>query len=275
MKVTVSSKEFEVFLNAIMRVEKDGSILTIHKDYIEALTLTKNIVSLLVYSKINILNPEDINDEELMDEDYDKISRKFKTVEGQKSIGIKDLKKFQRLLELNGSSETFTFEVKGNYIYYQNDKVKGAKFALAQKDRLVKSNNVTVEWFNSFKKNMRMKLPQEDLKRINAAAQFVSENVRKVYFYQEDENVVAEVNDKQKVNVDAISFNLGSPEEGRMTTPIIVDSNALSLIYDRCEEFVLESSPIKDRHGQTAEILFLTVVQGNVLIKYLINGQKD
>ena len=105
-----------------------------------------------------------------------------------------------------------------------------------------------------------MKLPQEDLKRINAAAQFVSENVRKVYFYQEDENVVAEVNDKQKVNVDAISFNLGSPEEGRMTTPIIVDSNALSLIYDRCEEFVLESSPIKDRHGHTAEILFLTVV---------------
>lgn len=275
MKIVVSAKEFEVFLNAIMRVEKDGSVLTIHKDYIEALTLTKNIVSLLVYTRINILNHDEIDESQLVDEIYDRQSRQTKTIEGQLSIGIKDLKKFQMLLSMNGNSETFAFEIKGNYIHYSNANVKGAKFALAQKDRMQKSSTVTVEWFNSFKKTMKMTLKQEDLKRINGAAQFVSENVRKVYFYQDEDSIVAEVNDKQKCNVDAVSFILGKPDDGCMKSPIIVDSNALSLIYDKCSEYVMESSAITDKRGNNAEIMFLSVVFGNVLIKYLINGQKD
>lgn len=277
MKIVVSAKEFEVFLNAILRVEKEGSIITIHKNYMEALTLTKNIVSLLVYSRVNILNPDEIDESQLIDETYDKRTRQVKKVEGQMSIGIKDLRKFQRLLDMNGKEkDTFTFEIRGSYIYYSNELVKGAKFALAQKD-LISSNKsqITAEWFNSFKKTMKMTLKQEHLRNINAAAQFVSENVRKVYFYQDEDQIVAEVNDKQKTNVDSISFKIGSPENGRLSLPVIVDANALSLIYDKCDEYILESSVIQDMHDNKAEILFLTVASNNVFIKYLINGQKD
>lgn len=80
MKIVVSSKEFEVFLNAILRVEKEGSIITIYKDHLEALTLTKNIVSLLVYSRINILNSDEIDETLLVDEEFDKRTRQVKKV---------------------------------------------------------------------------------------------------------------------------------------------------------------------------------------------------
>lgn len=278
MKIVVSSKEFEVFLNAILRVEKEGSIITIYKDHLEALTLTKNIVSLLVYSRINILNSDEIDETLLVDEEFDKRTRQVKKVQGRVSIGIKDLKKFQRLLDMNGKDkDTFTFEIRGNTIFYSNEFVKGAKFSLAQKEHLSSNRqlSVTAEWFNKFEPTMQMKLKQEQLKTINAAAQFVSENVRKVYFYQDENGIVAEVNDKQKNNVDNIAFHIGTPESGKMTMPVIVDATALSLIYDKCDEYLMQSSVISDAHSNRAEILFLSVVTDNVFIKYLINGQKD
>lgn len=277
MKITVSAKEFNVFLNAILRVEKEGSVITVHKDYMEALTLTENLVSLLVYTRINILNSDEIDEEKLVDQHFDRRTRQMNTTQGQLSIGIKDLRKFQKLLDMNGDSDTFTFEVKDNYIYFSNELVKGARFMLGEKDKIraTHSSVITPEWFNSFEKTMKMDLDIHHIKNINGAAAFVSENVRKVYFYQDGEDVYAEVNDKTKSNVDNISFKIGTPSEGKMQAPVIVDANALNLIYDKCPRYILESSWTKSRNGTTTEILFLSAVSDNVLIKYLVNGQKN
>lgn len=249
-KVTVSSKSFQSFISSILNVDRSGVSLKITKDIIEALVLSEDNSSIILYTTIAIDDISGLDADEMV-------------------IHIKDATKFQRLLDMNSKGETFTFSINDNHVYFENDMVKGAKFMLADRPTKVVNARVNVEWFNSFVKKSRMKISKTIVKQIVQCSSFTSDDANKVYLYNDGGKVVAEVNDRTKNNLDTMSLFVGELEDGEMDGKVIVNVNTLSRLF-LSEEMTLETSSIGSGVSQT-EILFLSFEDEKVTVKYLLN----
>jgi hypothetical protein len=248
IKVTVSSKEFQTFISSILNVDRSGVTLKLFQEHIEALVLSEDNSSIILYTKLNILEQSGVEDE--------------------KEIHLKDLTKFQRLLDMN-KNETFTFTIKDNHVYFENDTVKGAKFMLADRQSRVINARVNVQWFNSFEKTSRMKITKPIVKQIIQCSSFTSDDANKVYIYQDGDKVVAEINDRTKNNLDTMSLYVGELESGSMEGKVIINVGTLSRLF-LSDEMTLETSHIGQGVSQT-EIVFLSFTNENVSVRYLLN----
>lgn len=249
ISVTVSSKEFQTFISSILNVDRSGVSLKFFPSYIEALVLSEDNSSVILYTKLNILSISGMNGEQLV-------------------IHVKDLTKFQRLLDMN-QGETFTFLIKENHIYFENDTVKGAKFMLADRASKVVNARVNVQWFNGFEKTSRMKVDKATIKKIIQCSSFTSDDANKVYVYQDGTKVVAEINDRTKNNLDNMSIYIGEIEDGQMEGKVILNVSTLSRLF-LADEMTLETSFIGQGVSRT-EIVFLSFTNDNVSVRYLLN----
>ena len=247
-KVTVSSKEFQTFISSILNVDRNGVSLKLYNDYIEALVLSEDNSSIILYTKLNILEQQGI--------------------EGEEIIHLKDLTKFQRLLDMN-DGETFTFVIKDNHVYFENGMVKGAKFMLADRPSKVVNARVNVQWFNSFEKSSRMNIDKATIRKIIQCSSFTSDDANKVYVYQDGTKVVAEINDRTKNNLDNMSIYIGEIEDGQMEGKVILNVATLSRLF-LADEMTLETSFIGQGVSRT-EIVFLSFTNDNVSVRYLLN----
>ena len=299
-KVTVSSKEFQTFISSILNVDRNGVSLKFYNDYIEALVLSEDNSSIILYTKLNILEQQGI--------------------EGEEIIHLKDLTKFQRLLDMN-DGETFTFVIKDNHVYFENGMVKGAKFMLADRPSKVVNARVNVQWFNSFEKSSRMSIDKATIRKIIQCSSFTSDDANKVYVYQDvekryrevneeetathvydeqlkkfrlptkkevviDDEVVledeipthveyvvdvaiAEINDRTKNNLDMMSIYIGDIESGKMEGKVILNVSTLSRLF-LADKMTLETSFIGQGVSRT-EIVFLSFTNDNVSVRYLLN----
>lgn len=257
MKITLSSKEFSTFISAISNVTHQGVTLKIHKDYIEVISLSDDNCSIIIYAKIFIVNSDEIN---LGENDVTEIH-------------IKDIQKFKKLLDMNGE-DTFTFEIKNNYIYFKSKKIKGAKFMLAESTFRPIKKQLTAEWFNSFDKNLSMTVKKSDIKEILSASSFVSESVAKIYFYEKDGEIVAEINDNELTNVDTMMISLSSDFKGTIGNKVIINISTLGQIFLACDDILIESAVI-GAGVNSSEVLFVTETVDNVTVKYLLNTLKS
>lgn len=292
-KVTVSSKEFNTFILSILNVDRSGVSLKLYNDYIEALVLSEDNSSIILYTKLNIIEQCGVEDEMV--------------------IHIKDLTKFQRLLDMN-DGETFTFTIKNNHVYFENNMVKGAKFMLADRPSRVVNAKVNVQWFNSFEKTSRMTISKGAIKKIIQCSSFTSDDANKVYLYQDNQrkyrkvhehevgthvldslnneyreaiypdevadwveievsSVVAEINDRTKNNLDNMSIYIGEIEEGQMEGKVILNVSTLSRLF-LADEMTLETSFIGQGVSRT-EIVFLSFTNDNVSVRYLLNTLRN
>ena len=248
ISVTVSSKEFQTFISSILNVDRSGVSLKLFPSFIEALVLSEDNSSIILYTKLNILTINGL-DEEMV-------------------IHIKDLTKFQKLLDMN-NGETFTFTIRDNHVYFENDMVKGAKFMLADRPSKTVNARVNVQWFNSFEKTSRMKISKPVVKSIIQCSSFTSDDANKVYVYQDGNKVVAEINDRTKNNLDNMSIYIGEIEDGHMEGKVILNVSTLSRLF-LADEMTLETSFIGQGVSRT-EIVFLSFTNDNVSVRYLLN----
>lgn len=242
VRVTVSSREFTVFINAINQVYRGGATLTIHKDYIDTLVLAEDNSSIMLYAKVNRLDCADTDEETV--------------------IHVRDMNKFQVLIDMNKENE-FTFHVRNNQIYFESSKVTNAKFILDENPVRKIAKRVNVDWFNSFDKHFSITLKRSVIKEITSLARFASQS-DKVYFYEKDGLIVAELNDREQMNIDNISVKVADEYTGHINGNIILALDSLSAISTACDDLLMEVIDV-GRH----EALFFTVTAGNVLIKYL------
>ena len=299
--IKVSSKEFQTYISSILNVDRSGVTLKIFPSYIEALVLSEDNSSIILYTKLNILEINGLEAEEM-------------------EIHLKDLTKFQRLLDMN-DDETFTFTIKDNHVYYENSTVKGAKFMLADRASRVINARVSVSWFNSFVKKSRMKIDKATIKKVIQCSSFTSDDANKVYVYQDIEKryrevndgetathvydeklkkfrlpikkevvidgevvveqeepthveyvvdvAIAEINDRTKNNLDTMSIYIGDIESGKMEGKVILNVSTLSRLF-LSDEMILETSTIGQGVSQT-EIVFLSFTNDNVSVRYLLN----
>lgn len=257
MKITLSSKEFSTFISAISNVTHQGVTLKVHKDYIEVISLSDDNCSIIIYAKIFIINSDEI-----------KLGK-----DEVEEVHIKDIQKFKKLLDMNGE-ETFTFEIKNNYVYFKNKKIKGAKFMLAESSFRPIKKQLTADWFNSFDKNLSMTVKKSDIKEVLAASSFVSESVAKIYFYEKDGEIVAEINDNELSNVDSMIISLSDEFKGTISGKVIINIATLGQIFLACDDILIESATI-GAGVNSSEVLFITEKVDNVSVKYLLNTLKS
>lgn len=241
-RIAVSSKAFSTFLGSILNVYRGGISLVIHDDYIDCLVLSEDNASIILYAKVLILENSLVGE----------------TI----TINVRDLSKFVKLIDFS-KEDRFDFTIKNNYVYFKSKKIGGAKFVLDENPARKINNRINVEWFNQFQTYFKAKISRDSLKEISQMSSFANSS-EKVYIYEKDGYVVAELNDKEKVNIDTISLNLTSEYEGHIQSSVILDVNILSCLSSVSNEFVLEAAKI-----QNSEALFFTYNSSNVLLKYL------
>ena len=167
------------------------------------------------------------------------------------------------------NGETFTFSIRDNHIYFENDMVKGAKFMLADRPSKTVNARVNVQWFNSFEKTSRMKISKPVVKSIIQCSSFTSDDANKVYVYQDGSKVVAEINDRTKNNLDNMSIYIGEIEDGQMEGKVILNVSTLCRLFV-ADEMTLVTSFIGQGVSRT-EIVFLSFTNDNVSVRYLLN----
>ena len=254
MKIKVSSKEFYTFITAISNVFKGGANLKIYKNYIECIACSEDSSSIIVCSKIHILNEDDIN--LANNEVYE--------------INVPDLQKFAKLLSMNEEPE-FTFEIKNNYVYFKSNKVRGAKFILDDIPAQKIPKHVTATWFNNFSVNYSANLNKNQIKEILQVASF-ADGSDKVYFYQDDKKLIAELNDRTIDNIDNISLVITDEGEGFINDKVIVAVNSLSTLVFNTPTIKFEVVSIGNKSRSFEAILF-TIISDGVLVKYLFNSK--
>lgn len=240
--ITLASGDFAGFIQAINNVYRGGASLVIHQDYIDSLVLSEDNASIILYAKVMLL----------------KNSLPNETV----TIHVRDLNKFIRLIEYS-KEETFTFTIRNNHVYFENSKVGGAKFILDENPVRKINNRISVEWFNRFETYFKATIKRNSLKEVSALASFAN-NSEKVYLYEENNTIIAELNDKEKVNIDTIKLNLTKEYEGHILGNIILSLDSLSALTSMANDLVMEVAKI-----QNYEALFFTFQKTNLLLKYL------
>lgn len=254
MKITVSAKEFQTFISAISNVFRGGATLKVHKEYIECITFSEDSASIMSCAKIHILNEEDIN-----------LSASEEFI-----INVPDLQKFSKLLDMN-DEDTFTFEVKGNYVYFKNSKIKGAKFVLDDIPAQKIHKHVTAKWFDSFKANFEVELNKNQIKEILHIASF-ADGSDKVYFYQDGQNLIAELNDRTIDNIDNVSLIVSDSGTGTIKDKVIIAVDSLSSLILTTPSIKFTVVEIGNKIKSIEAILF-TLESNGVLIKYLFNSK--
>lgn len=254
MKISVSAKEFYTFISAISNVFRGGATLKIFKDYIECIACSEDSSSIIVCSKIHILNEQDIN--LANGESYE--------------INVPDLQKFTKLLSMN-EEDMFTFEIKNNYIYFKNNKIKGAKFILDDIPAQKIPKHVNAKWFDNFQTNYSVELDKSQIKEILHIAAF-ADGSDKVYFYQEDGKLIAELNDRTISNIDNVSLVLSDKGEGTINDKVIIAVTSLSSLVLNTPSIKLEVVSVGNKI-KSFEALLFTIVSEGILVKYLFNSK--
>lgn len=254
MKISVSAKEFYTFISAISNVFRGGATLKIFKNYIECIACSEDSSSIIVCSKIHILNEQDIN--LANGESYE--------------INVPDLQKFTKLLSMN-EEDMFTFEIKNNYVYFKNNKIKGAKFILDDIPAQKIPKHVTAKWFDNFQTNYSVELDKAQIKEILHIASF-ADGSDKIYFYQEDGKLIAELNDRTISNIDNLSLVLSDKGEGAINDKVIIAVNSLSTLVLNTPSIKLEVVSIGNKI-KSFEALLFTIISEGILVKYLFNSK--
>lgn len=253
----VSSREFSAFLKAVESVNGNGVTINVHKDYLDAISLSDDNSSVVLYARIVLVNSQDIPDDAL-----------------NESINVRDFKKFKILLTMNGEEDTFRFTVRENKVYFRNNKIKSARFVLGEIPMTAKSR-ITPEWFNHFKKEVVMHTNRREISNIVNLSRFSSTDADKVYFTTtEDGMLEAEIDNHDMMNTDKVTVVVGRVDSGAIRDKVIVKVKTLEMLSFAGEDILLETSDI-GANGKSQEIMFISYINDNVSIRYLLNSMRS
>lgn len=256
MKIQVSSEEFKLFINAISAVFRGGATLKIHKEYIESVVIAEDSASIIGCARINIINSDDINLN--VNEEY--------------IINIPDMSKFSKLLSMC-DKDIFEFEIKKNYVYFKSDRVHGAKFILNDIPAQKIDKRYTSKWFDMFKPKYTTKLNKKILKELLHVSSF-ADGSDKIYFFQKDNDLIAECNDRTLDNIDNISLVLSSDGQGIIENNVIIAVDTLSAIIAAGNEFDFNIVKIGNATISYEALLLATELNG-VSVKYFVNTKRQ
>lgn len=253
MIIKVLAKEFRTALVATNGVYSKGGTIKIYPEGLEILAAA-NDNSLSICSFIPILNEEkpDIKNEYL-------------------PLYISDFTKFIKLIDMC-NEEIFAFEIKNNYIYFKSDKVYGAKFILDDMPPQKLPQNANYKKFLQLNSVFNTVISKQKMKEIIQATTFADAS-DKIYFYQKDNKLIAELNDRTLSNISNISLVISDKcEENINGDVIIISAEAFNSIITTPEDVNFSIISLSS-HKTSFLSLLITIDLSDGFIKYLFNSK--
>ena len=138
---------------------------------------------------------------------------------------------------------------------------------------------MTAKWFDNFQSTYKTKLDKGQIKEILHIASF-ADGSNKVYFYQNENGLIAELNDRTISNIDNITISnidnisllVSADGEGTIDDKVIIAVDSLSSLNLSIPEIQLEVIKIGNKI-KTFEALLFTCISEGVLVKYLFNSK--
>lgn len=144
------------------------------------------------------------------------------------NLNIPNLSKLKRILDCIPSDE-LELEVNSNNIEYKSPLMR-FKYHLLE-DGVIEKAPVRVEKIKELQFNSDFVIDKSKLSEIMKGSTFSTE-ARKIYFYTKDDNVYAELTDKQLANTDSVTYLIDTEFSGdAIQSPILIDLEIFKLFY--------------------------------------------
>lgn len=136
------------------------------------------------------------------------------------TINIPDIKKLSRVIDTINSKE-LTFDINSNNIEYSGNGIK-FKYHLFDEGFLTEPS-INLDKINSFDYDVSFNLTKQVLTQVFKGSTFAS-NTNKIYFYTENDNLMAELTDRARHNTDNFTLSIDKVKFDLKPTPINFDN---------------------------------------------------
>ena len=120
-----------------------------------------------------------------------------------------------------------------------------------------------------------MHTTRKEIANIVNLSKFSSTDADKVYFTTTENGMLeAEIDNHDMMNTDNVTVVVGKVDSGEIRDRVIVKVKTLEMLSFGGDEIVLETSDI-GANGKSQEIMFLSYVNENVGIRYLLNSMRS
>jgi hypothetical protein len=153
-----------------------------------------------------------------------------------------------------------SLDINSNNLEYRGDSVK-FKYHLFE-EGFITNPNINLEKINSFKFDVEFKLNKNTLQRLFKGSTFASET-NKIYFYTEDNNLMAELTDRARHNTDNFTLSLGKADIELKPVPVNLDNIRLLSIIN--EEFNVK---VNTEYG----VVVFDIEDKDIKLKYIISA---
>ena len=246
IRISVNSLDFKVFIDSISSISRENIVFNVHDNLIEAqVNASDNTIGMV--SQIKILNElNGVNE----------------------IVSIKDITKFQKLLNLN-NAETFSFKIVNNVVYYESpDRIK-AKFVLLENSYGGQMKKGIIKALNESKSVCVFYLSKENVRNILQQSSF-SDNTDKIYFYISEGDLMCEFSDKQISLSDSLTIKVCDNYSGYFSGEVVYNLSTFTKLYLSKNNIKFDVCQ-KSMGAKNIVFFIATIETENVVIKYLLS----
>tara|TARA_R110001583_G_scaffold43179_2_gene137305 strand:+ start:333 stop:1055 length:723 start_codon:yes stop_codon:yes gene_type:complete len=233
LKLTNKS-EFLKFLDAISKINDQGVILDIKNNKVSALVSSLDS-TLILHTELTGINDLD------------------------STLNIPDVKKLKHVLDTI-ENENVDIIINENNLQYNSSDIK-FKYHLYEEGFITRPN-INLDKINKFVYDVEFKLDKNTLQRIYKGCGFAHET-NKIYFYTENNKLMAELTDRSRHNTDNFTLSVGDADFTLDPVPLNLDNiRLLSIIND---EFTVR---VNTEYG----VVVFDIQSNDIKLKYIISA---
>ena len=183
--------------------------------------------------------------------------------DGDMNLNIPDVGRLVRILQCI-DDENIELDVTESYIKYTSDNIRFTYHLLD--DNIITSPKLSVEKIKNITYTTTFDMPYDGLTNLLKSSTFTV-NINKIYFDTDDDNVYAEINDKQFSNVDNIRLKICNKYTGcGISTPLPVSLDTIrNLAGVRCDK-------LKVSINSELNVMTFGINNDDIQILYIISG---
>lgn len=182
-------------------------------------------------------------------------------VDSEIKLNIPDVKKFLKLLDGLGN-EDIKLTLKDNHLSYRDKKIKFNYFLL--EDGFINKCPVSPAKIRALDSDVEFNLTTEKLSEIIRNHGLVSD-ATKVYFFSQDGEVYAELNDRERQNINNMTIFVTDTYIGDFEKPLIVDLQALRMLLG------LKNNHFTVKINNKVNVFLFDINEGNTDIRFAIS----
>ena len=226
--------EYLKFLDAVSRINDTGVILDIKEDKLSS--LVSSLDSTLILHGVYKSN-----------------------FEFEDTLNIPDVKKLRYVLDTI-EEESIHLDINSNNLQYSGNGVK-FKYHLYEEGFITRPN-INLEKISKFKFNVNFNLNKATIQRLFKGSTFASET-NKIYFYTENNLLMAELTDRARHNTDNFTLSLGSVDFS--LEPISINLDNMRLIS-------LLNDDIRVKINTEYGVVVFDIEDSDIKLRYIISA---